>query len=154
MPTRTFALLFGIVFALVGVAGFVPAFLAPPAGPALAIEGGHGLLFGLFPVNWVHNVIHLAFGIWGLAAYRSLGGARSYFRSVAVIYGLLTVMGFIPALNTTFGLVPIHGHDIWLHAGLAIVAAIFGFGGRTQEVPVTVPAREHRDEPVRRTGTR
>ena len=48
-------------------------------------------------------------------------------RAVAVIYALLAVMGLIPGLNTTFGLVPIYGHDVWLHALLAIVAAYFGF---------------------------
>lgn len=37
-------------------------------------------------------------------------------------YALLTVLGLIPATNTTFGLVPIDGHDVWLHALLAVVA--------------------------------
>ena len=40
---------------------------------------------------------------------------------------LLTVMGLIPGLNTTFGLIPIHGNDVWLHALIAIAAAYFGF---------------------------
>jgi hypothetical protein len=35
---------------------------------------------------------------------------------VAVVYGILTVMGLIPALDTTFGLIPLYGHDVWLHA--------------------------------------
>ena len=51
----------------------------------------------------------------------------AYARTVAVIYGVLTVLGLIPATSTTFGLVPIYGNDVWLHAGLAIVAAYFGF---------------------------
>jgi hypothetical protein len=45
---------------------------------------------------------------------------------VAVIYGILTVMRLIPVLDTTFGLIPLYGHDVWLHALLAIVAAHFG----------------------------
>jgi hypothetical protein len=36
-------------------------------------------------------------------------------------------MGLIPALNTLFGLAPIHGHDVWLHGGTAIIAAYFGW---------------------------
>ena len=129
MTTRHFALVFGIVFLLVGIAGFIPGLLAAPAegDPALAIEAAHGRLMGLFPVNVVHDLIHIAFGIWGIVAYRTLAAARLYAKSVAVIYALLVVMGFIPVLNTTFGLAPIHGHDIWLHALLAIVAAYFGF---------------------------
>jgi hypothetical protein len=27
----------------------------------------------------------------------------------------------------TFGLVPIHGHDVWLHAVLGVIGVYFGF---------------------------
>lgn len=133
MSTRTFALVFGIVFLVIGIAGFIPG-LVEGAGVArqqLEMEHGHGLLFGLFPVNTLHNIVHLLFGVWGLLAYRSLGGAVSYARAVAIIYGILTVFGFIPALNTLFGLVPLYGNDIWLHALLALVAAYFGWVHRS-----------------------
>lgn len=125
---RYFALAYGIVFLLVGIAGFVPGVLTPPqAGRELVIGTGFGRLFGLFPVNVLHNLVHLAFGVWGLAAYRTFSAARLYARSVAVIYAVLTVMGLIPVLNTTFGLIPLYGHDIWLHIVLAGVAAYFGW---------------------------
>jgi hypothetical protein len=48
-------------------------------------------------------------------------------------------MGFIPLLNTTFGLVPLYGHDLWLHAALAIVAAYFGF--RSEREPLETANR-------------
>ncbi|QJE73919.1 DUF4383 domain-containing protein [Aerophototrophica crusticola] len=125
---RTYALIMGIVFTLVGILGFVPSFLEAPAGdPPLAISAGHGHLLGLFPVNILHNVVHLLFGLWGLAASRGWGSSRAYSRSVAVIYAVLAVMGLIPALNTTFGLVPIYGNDVWLHGLIALSAAYFGF---------------------------
>ena len=57
---------------------------------------------------------------------------RVYARALAVFYGLLAVLGLIPAMNTLFGLVPIHGHDVWLHAGTALVAAYFGWRGQTE----------------------
>lgn len=126
---RTFALLYGLVFTLVGLLGFVPGFVAPPdpGHPALAVDGMHGRLLGLFPINWVHNLVHLAFGVWGLAASRGWGASRGYARAVAIIYAVLAVMGLIPGLNTTFGLVPIHGNDVWLHVALAAGAAYFGW---------------------------
>lgn len=126
MQTRTVALVFGIVFLCVGILGFVPGLLMPPDRD-IAVDAMHGHLFGLFPVNVLHNLVHIAFGIWGLAAYRSLPMACTYFKTTAIVYAVLVVMGFIPGLNTTFGLVPIYGHDIWLHAALAIVAGYFGF---------------------------
>ena len=128
MPVRYFALIYGILFLIVGIAGFVPGLVIPAAPPAEApVDTGFGRLFGLFPVNWLHNLVHIGFGIWGLAAYRTFSAARLYARAVAVIYAILTVMGLIPVLNTFFGLVPLYGHDVWLHALLAIVAAYFGF---------------------------
>lgn len=127
MNTATAALVFGVVFVLAGLAGFVPS-PPPPGAPPLAIEHGHGLALGLFPINTLHNVVHLLFGVLGIAAARgSIMSARDYFRVVAVAYALLVVLGLIPATQTTFGLVPIWGADVWLHAALAAAAAYFGF---------------------------
>lgn len=136
MTIRNFALIYGIVFLIVGIAGFIPAFITPPLpqDPDLAVSAGHGYLFGLFPVNVLHNIVHVLFGIWGLAVYRSVSGSLTYARAVAVIYALLVLMGLIPALRTTFGLIPLYGHDIWLHVLLAAVAAYFGFFARREEV--------------------
>jgi hypothetical protein len=132
MNTRTFALIFGIVFLIVGAGGFIPGLTDTTATPeaGLTMTHGYGHELGLFPVNTLHNIIHLLFGIWGVLAYRSYGGARTYFRCVAVIYGLLTILGLLPATNTTFGMVPIYGNDVWLHALLALVAAYFGWVNR------------------------
>ena len=129
MQTRYFALVMGIIFLVVGVAGFIPALVtpAPPGTDEMAVDAMHGRLFGLFPVNTLHNLVHIAFGIWGVAAYRNFSGARLFAKVTAVVYAVLMVMGFIPVLNTTFGLVPLYGHDIWLHALIAIAAAYFGF---------------------------
>ena len=135
MNTRTFAMIFGIVFLIVGVAGFIRG-LTPMGGMNMDADSQIKLttLFGyelkLFPVNVLHDIVHILFGIWGLLAARSLAGARMYFRGVAIIYLVLTVMGFIPPLDTTFGLIPLYGNDRWLHLLLAIVAAFFGWMNR------------------------
>lgn len=132
MAIRYFALVYGIVFLVIGIAGFIPAFLAPlePGHPDLAVEAGSGLLFGLFPVNVLHNLVHLIFGIWGIAVWKNVPRSINYARSVAVIYAVFVIMGLIPLLRTTFGLVPLYGHDIWLHIVLAAVAGYFGFAAR------------------------
>jgi hypothetical protein len=131
MNTRTFALIFGIVFLLAGIAGFIPALLQPPQGGAIAPGVHHQLLLGMFPVNPAHNAVHILFGLWGLAAWRSAGGAVMYARGVAIIYLVLTVCGLIPRLDDLFGLVPLYGNDVWLHLALAIVAAYFGWVNRS-----------------------
>jgi hypothetical protein len=130
MSTRTFARVWGILFLIIGASGFVPGLtMMDHDHPDMIIDAGLGLELGLFPVNILHNVVHLLFGVWGLLAARSLGAARGYARSVAVIYAAFALMGLISAakLWTTFGLVPLYGNDVWLHALLAAVAAYFGF---------------------------
>lgn len=138
MSTKIAALVFGIVFILVGIAGFMPA-PPPPDAPPLAMEHGHGLALGMFPVNTLHNVVHLLFGILGLAAW-SGGWGRKYFQLVAVSYGLLTVMGLLPGLHTTFGLIPLWGNDVWLHAVIAAASAYFGFVRGNVDVTHHTPA--------------
>ena len=133
MTARNFALIIGIAYIAIGILGFVPPLLrpAPEGAPGVGITAFYGYLLGLFPVNVLHSLVHIAIGAWGIAAAKSVDGARTFSRSIAIIFGLLAVMGLFPTLNTTFGLIPIHGHDVWLHAGTAILAAYFGWIYRT-----------------------
>ena len=128
---RKFALIFGILYVIGGISGFIPN-LTPHHSdmPPIAVDSFYGRALGLFPVNILHNIVHLAIGFWGIVASRSLGGARFFGKGLAVLYGLLAILGLIPATNTMFGLVPIYGHDVWLHALSALIAAYFGWFAR------------------------
>jgi hypothetical protein len=129
MTTRTFAPAWGYSSCSLVFPGLIPGALQPaPPGHDLAVDALHGRALGLFEVNILHTLVHLIFGIWGLIAYRSWDAAKTYAKSVAVIYIVFAVMGVLPApINTTFGLVPLHGNDVWLHVLLAAPAAYFGF---------------------------
>lgn len=129
MATRYFALIWGIVFLAITASGLIPgAWVPAPAHyPHIAVDSGYGAALATFPVNILHNLVHLLFGIWGVIAYRGLDSARTYAKAVAIIYAMFAVMGLVPGLDTTFGLVPLFGNDVWLHALLAAPAAYFGF---------------------------
>jgi hypothetical protein len=129
MSTATFAMIFGIAYLGAGVLGLIPAALTPPPtdAPPTTFAVMYGYLLGLFPVNILHSAVHIAIGIWGLIASRSLASAKVYGRSLAILYGALAVMGLIPGVNTLFGMLPIHGHDVWLHGATAAIAAYFGW---------------------------
>ena len=131
--TRKFALIFGAIYVLIGILGFVPGLSthtpALDAAHPVSVETAHGLLLGLFPINIIHNLVHIAIGAWGIFGSRTYSGAKVFAQGVAVLYGLLTILGLIPseATKTLLGLAPIHGYDIVLHAFSALVAAYFGF---------------------------
>jgi hypothetical protein len=79
--------------------------------------------------------VHLAFGIWGLAAARTHDASRAYCRIAGVIYLVLTVLGWVTPNG--FGLVPLGGADPILHLVLGVVLAAVGFTAKDTRVPAT-----------------
>ncbi|HET9438752.1 MAG TPA: DUF4383 domain-containing protein [Longimicrobiales bacterium] len=123
MSIQRIAQVFGIVFLLVGILGFITSGSNMEADPEMADK-----LLGLFPVNAVHNGVHLGFGIWGLLAARSFDGARNYAIVAGAIYALLVIVGVL--VPNGFGLVPLGGHDIWLHGLFAGALLVSGFSAK------------------------
>ncbi|MGQ0816203.1 MAG: DUF4383 domain-containing protein [Gemmatimonadota bacterium] len=113
------AQIFGVVFVLVAILGFVASGTSMEADPMSAPR-----LLGLFPVNVLHNVVHLAFGVWGLLAARTFGGAKAYATIAGGLYLVLAALGLV--VPDTFGLIPIGGNDVWLHVLLG--AVLLGVG--------------------------
>ena len=127
---------FGVVWILIGVFGFVPGItvMGPPEmGVTVAAFYGH--LFGLIPVNIVHDIAALLIGGWGVWAASSSGQALTYARIAAIIFAALAVAGFIPSLNTVFGLLPLFGAGIWPHALAAVAAAYVGWYAPAHDAP-------------------
>ena len=113
---RTFAILFGAVFILIGILGFLPAFVE------------QGLLLGIFRVNFEHNIAHFALGILGvLAGLSSIFAARTYFFIAGAAYGFLAILGFMEKSDMLFNMIAINTADNWLHAGLAAIFLFLGF---------------------------
>ena len=124
------AMVFGVVFLIVAILGFIA-----PGGMMMTPDASSGMLLGMFPINLLHNVVHLIFGIWGLAASRSFSGAKSYAQITGVIYIVLAVCGWLKPDG--FGLVPLGGNDVWLHAAIGIVLAAVGFTAKAESVSTT-----------------
>jgi hypothetical protein len=113
MTAKNAATLFGVVFLLVGVLGYVP---NPIVGPT-----------GIFATNSLHNVIHLISGIALLAgAYTSLGSSMAL-KIVGVVYGLVAICGFFMVMDGMMMGVMINEADKWLHVGLAVAILAAGF---------------------------
>ena len=112
------AMVFGAIYLLAGIAGFLP-FLG-----GSYTQTNHALL-NVFQVNLLHNLFHVVIGIAGLAAASSLSNARTYCRAVGAILLLLGVLGIFVA--QPLGLVNIGGLDIALHLVTGAVLAYFGY---------------------------
>ena len=118
------AQIFGVVFLLVAIIGFVASGSSMEADPEMAPK-----ILGLFPVNLVHNGVHLGFGSWGVLASRSFEGSRNYGIIGGVLYLILAVLGYL--IPDGMGLVPLGGNDIWLHALLGV--ALLGVGATAKK---------------------
>lgn len=123
------AQIFGIVFILLAIVGFIT-----PGGMGMD-SAAPGMMLGMLPVNLLHNVVHLLFGIWGLAASRSWAGAKQYGTIGGAIYLVLAVLGFIAP--TGFGLVPLGGNDIGLHIVLGGALLFFGITAKNDAIATT-----------------
>ena len=138
MTIRNFAMTTGIFYLLIGVLGFFPGQVAPPpfGAPRMVVSTGYGYLFGVFPVNVLHNLMYLAIGGWALRASRSPLGAITFSHRLMILSGVLTIMGMISLLDTTFGLMPLYGNNVGVHVMTAMIAAYFGY----QRAPEIMPA--------------
>src|SRR6266513_366087 len=113
---KTAALIFGVVFLLVGVLGFVP-----------GITDGQ-MLLGIFHVNGKHNLVHLLSGAVALyAGLTSVAASRIYFRVFGIIYGLVAILGFVVGNGLLLGLIANNTADTWLHVAIALVSLVLGF---------------------------
>lgn len=106
-----------VVFILVGVLGFV----------------SESPLLGLFQVDTVHNVVHIVSGVLALiCAGMGYGAARGYLIVFAVLYGLVTLVGFLNAGNV-LGLFQVNQEDNYLHLAITVVTLLVGLGSSSQE---------------------
>lgn len=117
-------------FVLVGIAGFIPGLTTDAgdlhfAGPHEGSESKPELL-GLFHVSVLHNLVHLGFGLVGLALARSVRGASSYLIGGAIVYGLVFVYGLVVDQDSDANFLPINDADNVLHAGLTAGMLLLG----------------------------
>ncbi|HWN22638.1 MAG TPA: DUF4383 domain-containing protein [Gaiellaceae bacterium] len=123
-PVQTVARLVGLVFLLVGIAGFIPGITTNLYdGLDFAGDGSEAELLGLFQVSVLHNIVHALFGV-GIFMAATPSGARTFLIGSGAIYIVLFLLGLIGGADW----VPVNDADGWLHLGLGIGLLGLGFG--------------------------
>jgi hypothetical protein len=119
-PVQSAAMLVGLVFLVVGVLGFVPGITTNYDALKFAGHDSNAQLLGLFDVSILHNIVHMLFGVAGLALAKTWNGARSYLLYGGVIYLVLFVYGVIFHGSSGANFVPVNWADNVLHLGLGV----------------------------------
>ena len=126
-PVQTMALLVGVVFLLVGILGFIPGITTNYDEMEFAGNESGAELLGIFQVSILHNIVHVLFGIAGMALARTWDGARSYLIGGGVIYLVLWLYGLIVDKGGDANFVPVDSADDWLHFFLGLGMVALGF---------------------------
>ncbi|WP_336317625.1 DUF4383 domain-containing protein [Streptomyces lavendofoliae] len=119
-PVQQAALLVGAVFLLVGVLGFIPGITTNYDTLKFAEHHSEAKLLGVFQVSILHNIVHLLFGVAGIAMARAASTARTFLIGGGAIYLVLWLYGLIIDHDSAANFVPVNSADNWLHFVLGI----------------------------------
>jgi hypothetical protein len=119
-PPRLAAMAVAAVFLLVGLLGFIPGITTEYDGMTFAGHESTAMLLGIFHVSILHNIVHLLFGVVGLALARTVAGARGFLIGGGVGYLVLWIYGLVIDHDSAANFVPVNAADNWLHLLLGV----------------------------------
>lgn len=129
------ALLVGIVFLVVGILGFVPGVTTHYGDISFAGHDSGAKLFGIFQTSILHNIVHLLFGLVGIAMARSWEGARTFLIAGGTIYLLLFVYGLLAHGASGWNFIPVNSADNVLNVALGIAMITLGLVLGREPIP-------------------
>ena len=140
-PVQSIAMLVGVVFLLVGILGFIPGITDNAGDIKFSGNESEAELLGIFQTSILHNIVHILFGIAGLAMARTWDGARTFLIGGGVIYLVLWIYGLVVSTDSGSNFVPMNDADDWLHFALGV--GMIGLGvltTRNRDAVRTTPA--------------
>jgi hypothetical protein len=136
-PAPLLTTLIGATFIFVGVLGFIPGITTHLYGGLdFAGHNSQAKLFHVFQVSWLHNIVHIAFGLVGLALARTWATARLYLVGGGVVYLVLWFYGLLADQHGGANFVPFNTADNWLHFALGVGMIGLGFATTRARSPL------------------
>ena len=86
-------------------------------------------LLGIFEVNGIHNVVHIASGLLLLMLAPARRAAKAGAILFGLVYGAVTLVGVIDRADV-LGLFPVNDADHFLHAALSLLGLAAGLASR------------------------
>jgi Domain of unknown function (DUF4383) len=123
---QTAAAVVGATFLAVGILGFVPGITTNYDTMTFAGHESEAKLLGIFEVSVLHNIVHLLFGVVGLAMARRPASSRTYLVGGGLIYLGLWVYGLLIDKHSSANFVPLSSADDWLHFVLGAAMVFLG----------------------------
>jgi hypothetical protein len=120
------SLVVGAVFLVVGILGFVPGATTSFSEMTFAGMESGAMLFGVFQVSVLHNIVHLLFGVLGVYLASSVAGSRNFLLWGGVVYLALWLYGMLIPMESAANFVPMNMADNWLHMVLGIGMVVLG----------------------------
>jgi len=131
-PIQSVALLVGVVFLVVGTLGFIPGITSNYDELKFAGHNSDAQLLGIFDTSILHNIVHLLYGLAGIALARTIDGARTFLVGGGLVYLVLFVYGAIWHGEAGSNWIPVNWADDILHlalgAGMVIVGIVLSRG--------------------------
>lgn len=113
-------------FLAVAIAGFLPGLTTHLDQLHWMGHDSRSELFSLFNVSVLHNLLHLAFGVVGLALARTFARARAYLIGGGLLYLGLWVYGLLIDPAGSRNMLPLNNADNWLHFSIGVVMIVLG----------------------------
>lgn len=146
-PVQIAALLFAIVFLLVGIAGFIPGITSDVDSMEFAGHESEAMLLGIFQVSILHNIVHILYGLAGLALARTARSAKAYLLVGGIVYLGLWIYGLVIDKESAANFVPLNAADDWLHLGLGVAMVALSFLPGPRRVRELYVDRRYDQEP-------
>jgi Domain of unknown function (DUF4383) len=134
-PAQVFALVIGLTLVVAGIVGF---FYNASFSTGDGTE--RDAVLGILDVNGWHNVVHIATGLLGILAARTLSNARLYCLVFAIVYTVVCIWGFaLGGDGSILSIIPVNTEDNVLH----LLLAAGGFAAYAASSPSPESGRAH-----------